>query len=210
VKIRHGFLYGREFTNRKILEQRKRKHGVDVIEQELRDTSRHAASAEGFLGFMNAMYSTVSASQNGERRPSRNEQLRGFYSSRFVMRLSWDTARSLRSSLDTAAEKIERLAGDAIQKTCETKRKKVHIIPRLFLSPVLALYYSRFISLYHMSFSVARVCGCSCQALSSRILATKEADYIRIWDCNQWFRNQSERMASRAPAGSGANHDLPE
>ena len=91
VALRKRFLYGDAQRNRRWLENRKAKEGINAIEDELSKFKRRAVSLEEYIAWVRAQQSD-----------GRMQKLRIFYNSRPVRHRAWDTRRSMRSRLDKA------------------------------------------------------------------------------------------------------------
>jgi hypothetical protein len=100
IKIKRGFLYGRQKRNARWLEARKVRDGIAYLEEGLGKQTRHKASLQSYLGWVRAW-----------QQEGRLTHIPDFYNSPAVAHRRWDSKISARSSVDKAAELIERLPG---------------------------------------------------------------------------------------------------
>ena len=115
IKIKQGFLYGRQRRNARWLEARKVREGITYLEEGLSKQTRSKASLQSYLDWVRAW-----------QQEQRLTRIPDFYNSPAVAHRRWDSKMSERSAVDKAAELIERLPGPTVSVGTRDPNRRRH------------------------------------------------------------------------------------
>jgi len=115
LKIKQGFLYGRQRRNARWLEDRKVREGIAYLEEGLSKETRSKASLQSYLGWVRVW-----------QQEQRLTRIPDFYNSLAVAHRRWDSKMSECSAVDKAAELIERLPGLPVSVGAQDPKRRRH------------------------------------------------------------------------------------
>jgi hypothetical protein len=110
LKLSNNFLYGKEWRNRKWLEERKARCGILSFEDALSKETKHGVSLASFSKYVRVWQVNRCI-----------HHLSDFYNSLAVGHRQWDSKMSSASAVDKGCELLERLGGPTSLKPCHEK-----------------------------------------------------------------------------------------